>query len=61
MQETGQRVTGNNLIVTGVYHDTYRRDGGVWRICRRRYDPLLMNSDGSVTALPYPTDIPGIS
>ena len=60
VQETGQRTKGNNLIVTGVYHDEYRRDGGVWRIRRRRYDPLLMNSDGSVTALPYPTDVPEI-
>ena len=42
----------------GVYHDEYRRTDGAWRIRRRRYDPLLMNTDGSVTALPFPMEIP---
>ena len=60
VEETGQRTDGANLTVSGVYHDEYLRDAGVWRINRRRYDPLLMRADDAVTALPYPTDVPEI-
>lgn len=65
VQEIGQRDDGSNLRVAGVYHDEYVRDAGVWRISRpgvwhisrRRYDPLLVDVDGAVTALPFPADI----
>jgi ketosteroid isomerase-like protein len=57
VQEIGQREDGSNLRVAGVYHDEYLRDAGVWRISRRRYDPLLLEVDGAVTALPFPTDL----
>jgi uncharacterized protein (TIGR02246 family) len=60
VQETGQRSEGANLIVSGVYHDEYVRQAGAWRINRRRYDPLLIRADDSVTPLPYPTDLPTI-
>jgi uncharacterized protein (TIGR02246 family) len=60
VEETGQRSEGANLTVSGVYHDEYARDAGQWRICRRRYDPLLLRTDDSATALPYPTDVPAI-
>ena len=60
VQETGQRAEGANLIISGVYHDEYVRDAGSWLIARRRYDPLLRNTDGAVTALPFPTDVPAI-
>jgi ketosteroid isomerase-like protein len=60
VQETGQRAEGANLIIAGVYHDEYVRDAGSWLITRRRYDPLLRNADGTVTALPFPTDVPAI-
>jgi uncharacterized protein (TIGR02246 family) len=60
VQETGQRSEGANLIVSGVYHDEYVRDAVGWRINRRRYDPLLIRADDSVTPLPYPTDVPDI-
>jgi ketosteroid isomerase-like protein len=60
VQETGQRAEGANLIIAGVYHDEYVRDAGSWLIARRRYDPLLRNADGAVTALPFPTDVPAI-
>lgn len=60
VEETGQRAEGATLIVSGVYHDEYVRDAGTWRISRRRYDPLLIRADDSVTALPFPTDIPEI-
>jgi ketosteroid isomerase-like protein len=60
VQETGQRSEGANLIVSGVYHDEYVRDAGTWRINRRQYDPLLIRADDSVTALPYPIDVPAI-
>jgi uncharacterized protein (TIGR02246 family) len=58
VEETGQQSGGANLTVSGVYHDEYVRDAGTWRISRRRYDPLLVRADDSVTALPYPTDVP---
>ena len=54
VQEIGQREDSSNLRVAGVYHDEYVRDAGGWRINRRRYDPLLVDVDGSVTALPFP-------
>ena len=60
VEETGQQSGGANLTVSGVYHDEYVRDAGRWCIHRRRYDPLLMRADDSVTALPYPTDVPAI-
>ena len=60
VEETGQRSEGATLIVSGVYHDEYVRDAGTWRISRRRYDPLLIRADDSVTALPFPTDVPEI-
>jgi hypothetical protein len=60
VQETGQRAEGTNLIISGVYHDEYIRDADSWLIARRRYDPLLRNADGVVTALPFPTDVPAI-
>ena len=60
VQETGQRSEGTNLIISGVYHDEYIRDAGSWLIARRRYDALLRNTDGTVTALPFPTDVPTI-
>jgi uncharacterized protein (TIGR02246 family) len=57
VQEVGQRAEGTNLTIAGVYHDEYRRAAGVWLIMRRRYDPLLRSVDGTVTALPFPTDV----
>jgi uncharacterized protein (TIGR02246 family) len=56
VQEVGQRSGGANLSIAGVYHDEYMREAGVWLIMRRRYDPLLRNADGAVTALPFPAD-----
>jgi uncharacterized protein (TIGR02246 family) len=58
VEETGRRSEGATLVVSGVYHDEYVRDAGAWRIKCRRYDPLLIRADDSVTALPYPTDVP---
>jgi uncharacterized protein (TIGR02246 family) len=60
VEETGQQTSGANLTVSGVYHDEYKRDAGTWRISRRRYDPLLLRADDTVTALPFPTDVPEI-
>ena len=60
VQETGQRAEGTNLIISGVYHDEYIRDGSAWLILHRRYDALLRNTDGQVTTLPFPTDVPAI-
>jgi len=60
VEETGQRSEGATLIVSGVYHDEYVHEAGTWRIHRRRYDPLLIRADDSVTASPFPTDVPEI-
>ncbi len=60
VQETGQRSEGTNLIISGVYHDEYIRDADSWLIARRRYDALLRNTDDTVTALPFPADVPAI-
>lgn len=60
VQETGQRAAGTNLIISGVYHDEYVRDSKAWLILHRRYDALLRNTDGQVTALPFPTEVPAI-
>ena len=46
------------LIIAGVYHDEYSREDSSWRIARRRYDPLLRNTGGTVTTLPFPNDVP---
>ena len=48
------------MSISGVYHDRYVRSGGAWLIARRRYDALLTNADGEVTAVPFPTDVPAI-
>ena len=58
VQETGQRAEGSDVWIAGVYHDEYRREASTWRIARRRYDPLLRNAGGTVTALPFPNDAP---
>jgi uncharacterized protein (TIGR02246 family) len=60
VQEVGQRSEGANLSIAGVYHDEYTRDAGAWLITHRRYDPLLRNTDGVVTALPFPPDVPNV-
>lgn len=60
VQETGQRAEGTNLIIAGVYHDEYVRDGSSWLILHRRYDALLRNTDGLVTTVPFPSDVPEI-
>jgi hypothetical protein len=60
VKETGQRAEGTNLSIAGVYHDEYRREGGAWLISRRRYDPLVRNTDGTVAVVPFPTDLPTI-
>lgn len=60
VQETGQRAAGTNLIISGVYHDEYVRDGSAWLILHRRYDALLRNTDGEVTTQPFPADAPAI-
>ena len=60
VQETGQRTDGTNMIISGVYHDTYVREAGAWLIAHRRYDALLRNVDGVATALPFPSDVPAI-
>ncbi|MGV0848996.1 nuclear transport factor 2 family protein [Mycolicibacterium phlei] len=58
VHEFGQRADGTNLSIAGVYHDEYRCVDGRWLIARRRYDALLRDVNGTVTALPYP-DIAG--
>lgn len=58
--EIGQRASGSEFSVAGVYHDEYARDAGAWRIVRRRYDPLLSRRDDVVTASPFPTDVPEV-
>jgi len=58
VQETGQRAEGLDVCIAGVYHDEYRREDSSWRIARRRYDPLLRNTGGTVTTLPFPNDVP---
>lgn len=60
VQETGQRTDGTNMIISGVYHDTYVREAGAWLIAHRRYDALLRNVDGVATALPFPSDVPAM-
>ncbi|BBY82692.1 nuclear transport factor 2 family protein [Mycolicibacterium pulveris] len=60
VQEIGQRREGTCLNIAGVYHDEYRRRGDTWLIMRRRYDALLRNADGAVTAMPFPADAPTI-
>jgi uncharacterized protein (TIGR02246 family) len=57
VQETGQRTAGTNLTIAGVYHDEYRREGDAWLISQRRYDPLVRNTDGTITSLPFPADV----
>jgi uncharacterized protein (TIGR02246 family) len=60
VQEMGQLSEGDNLSIAGVYHDEYRREAGAWLIMRRRYDPLLRNTNGAVTVMPFPADAPAI-
>jgi uncharacterized protein (TIGR02246 family) len=60
VQEIGQRSEGTTLSIAGVYHDEYVRNAGVWLILCRRYDPLLRNTGGVATALPFPADVPNV-
>jgi uncharacterized protein (TIGR02246 family) len=56
--EIGQRSSGSDFSVAGVYHDEYVREAGAWRFRRRRYDSLLARKDEVVTASPFPADVP---
>lgn len=60
IQETGQRSEGSTVSIAGVYHDEYVRTAGKWLILHRRYDPLLRTTDGVVTTLPFPVDVPNV-
>ena len=60
VQETAHHDEGTHLIISGVYHDEYVREGGAWLIQHRRYDALLRDTDGQVTTHPFPADAPTI-
>ncbi len=58
ISELGQQSDGTDFHATGVYHDEYVRDAGVWRFARRRFDPLLLRVGDATTVSPFPTDVP---
>ena len=58
VQETGQRAEGTNLTLRASTTTSTDAKTGAGCIMRRRYDPLLRNTGGTVTALPFPTDVP---
>jgi uncharacterized protein (TIGR02246 family) len=60
VQETAHRSEGTHLLISGVYHDEYVREAGVWLIQHRRYDALLRDTNGQVTTHPFPIDVPAI-
>jgi len=43
--------------ISGVYHDTYRRDDGAWRFASRRYDTLHIRRAGVISVTPFPADL----
>lgn len=52
--EFGQRADGTEVFFSGVYHDTYVRDAGIWRFARRRYDSLFRRVGSTVSTSPFP-------
>jgi ketosteroid isomerase-like protein len=60
VQETGQRAEGTDILIAGVYHDTYVREADGWLIEQRRYDALMRSTNGAVTTQPFPDDVPRI-
>lgn len=55
--EFGQRADGTEVYFSGVYHDEYVRDAGLWRFGRRRYDSLFRRVGDTVTTSPFPEDV----
>ncbi|HVJ16715.1 MAG TPA: nuclear transport factor 2 family protein, partial [Polyangiaceae bacterium] len=49
---------GVDTNVGGVYSDVYVRTASGFRFTRRRFDLLYMRSGTSVTAQPFPSDLP---
>ncbi|TKC97871.1 nuclear transport factor 2 family protein [Polyangium fumosum] len=49
---------GVDTNVGGVYSDEYVRTASGFRFTRRRFDLLYMRSGTSVTAQPFPSDLP---
>ena len=49
---------GVDTNVGGVYSDEYVRTASGFRFSRRRFDLLYMRSGTSVTAQPFPSDLP---
>lgn len=58
ISEFGRRVDGTEVFFSGVYHDEYVRDTGIWRFARRRYDSLFRRVGDTVTTSAFPTDVP---
>jgi 3-phenylpropionate/cinnamic acid dioxygenase small subunit len=50
---------GDTLRVTGVYHDTFVRTGGAWRISRRVFTSFLTEGNPDVGAWDW--ERPGVS
>ena len=55
--EFGQRADGVEVFFSGVYHDEYARDAGLWRFARRRYDSQFRRVGSEVTTSPFPADV----
>jgi ketosteroid isomerase-like protein len=58
ISEFGRRVDGTEVFFSGVYHDEYARDAGIWRFARRRYDSMFRRVGSTVTTSPFPADVP---
>lgn len=58
IMEFGRRRDGTEVQFAGVYHDTYEREGGLWRFRSRRYDSMFRRVGHSLETSPFPADAP---
>jgi uncharacterized protein (TIGR02246 family) len=56
--EFGQRADGTEVFFSGVYHDRYVREEGLWRFAHRRYDSMFRRVGADLSVSPFPADAP---
>lgn len=57
ISEFGMMASGTEVFFSGVYHDEYLREQGIWRFARRRYDSLFRRVGDVVTTSEFPAGL----
>jgi len=57
ISEFGAQSSGVEVFFSGVYHDEYVREQGIWHFARRRYDSLFRRIGDVVTTSEFPAGV----